>query len=269
MLHKPMSPPFPGMNPYLEHPDRWTTVHNKLIVAIADVLTPLLLPRYQVDIEKRIYEVIGLNTLLVGRSDISVQQPRNLTAKSGETTAIATTVQPTTVQPTKVSLPMLEEVREAYLEVRETATQRVVTVLEILSPSNKKGSGRSQYEEKRQRILASPTHLVEIDLLREGEPLPMGDTTTPTHYRLLVSRADERPMADLYGFNLQDLMPRCPIPIAVDEPEPQIDLKEMLDGIYERSGYSVFIDYTLPPCPAFAQVDQEWLEQYLSAQNLC
>ncbi len=46
-----MRSPFPGMNPYLEHPDRWSTVHNRLIVALADTLTPQLLPKYQVDID--------------------------------------------------------------------------------------------------------------------------------------------------------------------------------------------------------------------------
>jgi len=58
------------MNPYLEHPDRWSTVHNRLIVTLANALTPQLLPQYQVDIEKRIYEVVGVNTL-VGRADVS------------------------------------------------------------------------------------------------------------------------------------------------------------------------------------------------------
>ena len=81
-----MSAPFPGMNPYLEHPDRWSTVHNKLIVAIADALTPKLLPRYQVDIEKRIYEVMGFNSLLVGRADVSVQQPRQAANSSAAAT---------------------------------------------------------------------------------------------------------------------------------------------------------------------------------------
>ncbi|MGF1516127.1 MAG: DUF4058 family protein [Elainellaceae cyanobacterium] len=55
------------MNPYLEHPDRWSTIHNRLTVDIADALTPQLLPKYQVDIEKRVYEVLGVNSLLVGR----------------------------------------------------------------------------------------------------------------------------------------------------------------------------------------------------------
>ena len=66
------------MNPYLEHPDRWSTVHNRLIVALADELTPQLLPKYQVDIEKRVYDVMGFNTLLVGRPDVTVQRSRRL-----------------------------------------------------------------------------------------------------------------------------------------------------------------------------------------------
>ncbi len=70
-----MSAPFPGMTPYLEHPEGGRVVRNKLIVAITDALTPKLLPRYQVDIEKRIYEIMGFNSLLVGRADVSGKQP--------------------------------------------------------------------------------------------------------------------------------------------------------------------------------------------------
>ena len=121
-----MPSPFPGMNPYLEDPDRWSTVHNRLMVAIADRLTPQLLPKYQVDIGKK-------------------------------------------SEPIRVGLPNFEEVRESFLEVKEAATQKVVTVIEILSPSNKRGLGREKYLAKRQKILASQTHLIEIDLLREGD----------------------------------------------------------------------------------------------------
>ncbi|GAB4332214.1 MAG: hypothetical protein OHK0047_20230 [Leptolyngbyaceae cyanobacterium] len=67
---------FPRHGSLLEHPDRWSTVHNRLIVAIADVLTPQLLPKCQVDIEKRIYEIIGANSLLIGRPDVTVQHTK-------------------------------------------------------------------------------------------------------------------------------------------------------------------------------------------------
>ena len=73
-----------------------------------------------------------------------------------------------------IELPMLEEVQERYLEVREVGSGQVVTVIEVLSPKNKRtGEGRQAYLSKRQRILASQTHLIEIDLLRGGESLPM------------------------------------------------------------------------------------------------
>ena len=107
-----MPSPFPGMNPYLEHPDRWSTVHNRLIVALADWLTPQLLPKYQVDIEKRVYEVIGLNSLLVGRPDVTVQRAR----QDGVEAAAKVLVSATPIEPIQVTVPMAEEVREAYLE---------------------------------------------------------------------------------------------------------------------------------------------------------
>ena len=79
---------FPGMNPYLEHPDRCSTVHNRLMVAIADRLTPQILPKYQVDIEKRIYEVMPSDSLMIGRSDVSVQESRRMLPAGNGGTAV-------------------------------------------------------------------------------------------------------------------------------------------------------------------------------------
>ena len=144
-----MPSPFPGMNPYLEHPDFWSDFHNRLIVALANVLTPQLLPKYRVTTDKRIYEIIGSNALLVGRPDLLLQRSRNSTLSSSFDRAV--TELP--VQPVKVLTPMSEEVRETYLEVKDAATQEVVTVLELLSPANKHYDGRQKYEQKRQKVL--------------------------------------------------------------------------------------------------------------------
>jgi hypothetical protein len=74
--------------------------------------------------------------------------------------------------PVPVTLPMPIEIRESYLAIREVASQAVITAVELLSPSNKRTrQGREIYEEKRFKVLASRTHLVEIDLLRGGEPM--------------------------------------------------------------------------------------------------
>jgi hypothetical protein len=91
---------FPGMNPYLEHPDRWSTVHNRLMVAIADVLAPQLLPKYKVDIEKRIYEIVPPDSLMIGRADVSVQESRITRSNANvPTTALLN-------QPVRVNLPI-------------------------------------------------------------------------------------------------------------------------------------------------------------------
>ncbi|HIK46786.1 MAG TPA: DUF4058 family protein, partial [Leptolyngbyaceae cyanobacterium M65_K2018_010] len=211
-----MPSPFPGMNPYLEHPDRWSTVHNRLIVALADALTPQLLPKYQVDIEKRIYTIVGLNSLLLGRPDVTVQRPRQLESEG----ALRVQVSKPTATPVPVTVPIPEDIQEAYLEIKEAATQIVVTAIEILSPTNKRGEGRQKYEQKRQQVLNSRTHLVEIDLLRAGDPLPMVGDADVSSYRILISRANTRPLADLYPFDLADPIPSVPIPLQTGDAEP-------------------------------------------------
>ena len=68
-------------------------------------------------------------------------------------------------------------------------TQEVVTIVEVLSPANKRaGRGRDAYLQKRERVLGSSTHLVEIDLLRTGEPMPMAGALRDLDYRIVVSR---------------------------------------------------------------------------------
>lgn len=261
-----MPSPFPGMNPYLEYPDRWPTVHNRLIVGLADFLTPLLLPKYQVDIDKRVYEVSDLNTLLVGRPDVTVQQSRSprQSISSDNSSGIAVTAK----APLSVRLAMPQEVREAYLEVKEVATQKVVVAIEILSPTNKRGEGRQKYEVKRQKVLNSQTHLVEIDLLSQGEPLPLAEGAVESDYRILVSRWESRPMADLYPFNLPEPIPVFPLPLSRDEQEPMIDLQTLLHQVYDRSGYDYFIDYQQEVLLPFADSELAWIDEILVRKGL-
>lgn len=251
------------MNPYLEHPDRWSTVHNRLIVALADFLTPQLLPKYQVDIEKRVYQVVGINSLLVGRPDVTVQRPRN--ADPG---ASSNVVSASPSQPVKVAVPMMEEIREAYLEIKEAATQIVVTAIEILSPTNKRGEGRQKYEQKRQQVLNSHTHLVEIDLLRDGEPLPITGSVVSGDYRILISRSNTRPLADLYPFSLAAPIPLFPIPLQPGDEEPIVNLQTLLNQIYERSGYDYFIDYRKDPLLPISETELARIDFLLKEKGL-
>lgn len=119
--------PFPGMNPYLEDRQLWSAVHNRLIVAIADDLVDHISEKYRIEIEKRTYFSTDDESLLVGIPDISVGTGRTVEANPSTATLVPV------IEPTKVTIPIAEEVNERYLEIREVATGKVVTVIEILS----------------------------------------------------------------------------------------------------------------------------------------
>jgi len=240
-----MPNPFPGMNPYLEQPDFWSDFHNQLVAAIARRLVPKLLPKYRVVTDKWVYTVTDAVTLAIGRPDVSIQQRTQ--ASTPLTTA--TTLNPR-VQPIKVRVPMPVEMQQSFLEVKDAATQAVVTEIEVLSPANKWGEGRSQYEAKRQRVLGSLTNLVEIDLLRAGPAFLLEPDVIPSHYRLLVSRATQRPLADLYAFNVTTPIPSLICPLRPEDSEVTVDLQSLVNELYEQLGYDYFIDYTqAPPSP--------------------
>lgn len=145
----------------------------------------------------------------------------------------------------------------------------MITTLEILSPKNKRsGVGRSTYERKRQQILASDTHFVEIDLLRGGTPMPLLGEFAPMSYYILVSRSHQRPLADLYPFNLREEIPLFSVPLMPDEPEPEVDLQTLFNSIYDRAGLDLVIDYAQPPIPALDKDDVDWVDVWLKEKGL-
>ncbi len=234
-----MSSPFIGMNPRLESPDLWTEVHHRLISAIAIHLGPALRPKYRVAIEKRVYFSEGDQAVEVGIPDAAV-----LTAVQTRTSSSTATLEPQTDDGVSVTLPMGSEIKEGYLEIREIATGRVVTAIEVLSPTNKRaGYGRNTYEAKRQKVLASQSHLIEIDLLRYGKPMELLNTPTKTDYRILVSRSEERPQARLYGFDLGQPIPPIVVPLEPGDSEPILNLQTILNEIYDQAGFDLTLEH--------------------------
>ncbi|MBW4579500.1 MAG: DUF4058 family protein [Tildeniella nuda ZEHNDER 1965/U140] len=257
-----MRSPFPGVDPYLEAPELWSEVHSRLIVAIADTLTEHLTEKYRVAIEKRTYFSSEDDSLLVGIPDVSVIARRGDEILPGRTANLATLT-----EPISVTLPNVQEVQERYLEVREIASGAVITAIEILSPKNKRpGEGRNAYERKRYQILASLTHLVEIDWLRGGQPLPMLGSQ-PSHYRMLISRSDRRPTAQLYAFSVRQPIPSIVIPLTATDEEPMLPLQAVLQTVYERGRYQLAVDYSQPATPPLSSEDAAWAEALLYAQG--
>ncbi|MGG6239545.1 DUF4058 family protein [Nodosilinea sp. AN01ver1] len=254
-----MASPFPGMDPYLEQPAFWASFHSRLIVALADAIEVALKPEYYVEVESRTYRSETEGGLLIGIPDmvVATAPPQNaplIDAHNGSSVA-------TQVKPQRVKLPMPEEVTERYLEIREVETGNVITAIEVLSPKNKQpGKGRLAYEEKRNQVLSSLTNLVEIDLLRRGQPLMQLDGADYQDYYILVSSSDQRPTADLYSFSIRQPLPDIPIPLKPGDEPVVIGVQPIVAGIYDRGRYDKRIDYTQPPPPPpLSESDQAWL----------
>jgi Protein of unknown function (DUF4058) len=261
-----MASPFPGMDPYLEQPAFWSSFHSKFVVALADAIEAQLDAVYYVEVETRSYlenDDEG-SVLLVGSPDVGVAlSAANPITESKTATAVAEPRVSGRVQ--KVTLPTPQEVRERYLEIREVNSGKVITAIELLSPKNKRtGEGRNSYERKRALILGSLTHLIELDLLRAGQAMPMTNVQVKSDYQILLSRSQQRPQADLYGFSIRDPLPIIPIPLP--ESELSTDLQAIFDGVYQRSRYHSRIDYQQPiPPPALQAADREWADRQLAA----
>jgi hypothetical protein len=257
-----MSYPFPGMNSYLENRDLWPDLHQALANAMRVALAPEVAPRYYVAVEQRTYIAADDPDSLVGRADVAVLgTPHRVLPDNGGSVVVG--------EPVPVLTPPAAEVREYYLEIRQTGDDQVITVIEILSPTNKRpGRGRTEYETKRMELLSTRTSLVEIDLLRGGEALEV-QPLPASHYRMLISRGWRRPRADLYPFNLRDPIPEIPIPLRRGEDEPVLALGPLLAATYQQARYDLRIDYQAePPPPPLSPEDAAWLDDLLRQAGL-
>lgn len=246
------------MNPYLEHPSLWPDVHNRLITAIADALTPRLAPRYYIGLERRTYQLKPDDVVFVGRPDIAVvahqPAPQPASMPLAETGVL------------EVELPMNDEVGENFLEIREVVTGQLVTILELLSPANKlHEEGRKQYLQKRNHVLWSQTNLVEVDLLRAGDPMPVVGRAVTSDYRILVSRGWQRPRAQLYLFSVRQSFPVFSLPLLRREEPLDVDLGAVLHALYDRARFDLRLDYAQPPVPPLSDADAAWAEQLLAS----
>jgi hypothetical protein len=250
-----MRPPFPGMDPWIEHPAIWPDVHNSLITAIRDELAPRLAPKYSVGVEQRVYLLVPGEPKFVDRPDVAVvgrSDRAGYREPAGQEEAASVGV-------IDVEVPVLDELEEWFLEVRDVETRSLVTAIEILSPTNKiDPKGRKKYMRKRRTLLESESSLVEIDLLRAGEPMPMNRDRSHTDYRILVSREATRPRAKLFIFNVPQPIPPIPIPLLPGDVEPELELGAILPALYDRARFDLRLDYAKPPVPPLTEGNAEW-----------
>jgi len=251
------------MDPYLEDPARWPDVHLSLIAELRAELNARLRPRFVVRAEERVYvAAAGEETEPPVRPDLTVLARPGadgpVEGPTGSGRAASPVVIPTVVD---------EERRERYLVVRAADSGTVVTVIEVLSPTNKRGpgsAGRRAYVAKRREVLASEAHLVEVDLLREGARVPMAAPLPGADYFVIVSRAERRPACEVYPVALRDPLPVVAVPLTPDE-DVEVDLQAMLARAYERGGYDLDVDYRRDPVPPLGGDDAAWARERVEA----
>lgn len=262
-----MPSPFSGMDPYLETPDRWRNVHSNLATEIQAQLAPLIRPRYYADQEPRFVYDTGLDIAARHQAlpDVSVLESPIPAVMSQSAVAIAPApleVLLTTDMPEKLNSVVIRTVEDDVL----------VTAIEILSFVNKRPGHAAYltYRRKRQALLESTAHLLEIDLLRAGERPPLAEPLPEAPYFVILSRAERRPVAEVWPLRLQEAIPILPVPLLPPDPDVPLDLGRALAVIYDRSGYDLRIDYTQPlPPPALTSADAAWLAAHLRTMGRC
>jgi len=262
----PVPSPFPGMDPYLEDPSRWPSVHHLLISHIGMTLNSLMPPGYVAAFGERVF-VAGPDREIY--PDICLRE----NAGAGRDPASSPGRAATAVgDPPWVIAVADDEVVESFVEIRAVAEpQRVVTVIEVLSPRNKaEGSeGRQLYRRKQREILASDTHLLEIDLLRSGQHTVAAPRDAllrrgPYHYLVSLSRGNQRYECEVWGILLPSPLPRVRVPLAGSDPDVIMDLQAVWRQVYEAGAFERVLDYTIPPRVPLSRIDAEWADKTLT-----
>jgi len=207
-----MSSPFPGMNPYLEHPNGWAGFHLGMAVALSDELTPQIAPLWYAELVPTEYPFPA------GSGERLQRQLERI----GERVRI----------PARV-----EALRLPSVQIKSVDADETMTTIELRNPWNKSiPTHRDACQRKWQRFMEARVHFVEIDLLRGGQRTPWGHAPQ-CEYAVTVSRWEARPTADYWPIRLRERLPIIPVPLREGEPEPTLDLQSLLHRVYDAAGY--------------------------------
>ncbi len=255
-----MPSPFPGMDPYIES-WIWEDFHARLIPAIYDKLNPALPKRYIASTELYITQVDPSNDdeqfPLTG-PDLHIAERE--TAFSGAAVATAEA-------PINTTIALISRKRR-YIKIVDQEERRVVTVIEVLSPSNKTGGDNGEaYRLKRQEFLGGEVSLVEIDLLRSGQRPPLGEPVPAiTDYYILVHRSWRRTRLAIWPFSVREAIPPVHVPLDPDVQDVVLDLRSCIDHVYDFGRYGEQFDYSRPPRPPLREPDATWARDLLASR---
>lgn len=269
-----MPSPFPGMDPYLEHPEVFPDLHDSLTIYLREYLQPRLPEPYFAGIGSRVWVEISQRYI---EPDVNVLRPRNGNAtnpSSGGGVAVA--ARPRS-EPVVVTVPH-DEHRETFVEIhaRQDKHDRLVTCIEILSLANKTPGehGRELYLRKQKEILDSKTNLVEIDLLRGGEhttavPLDLAQAQAGRFdYHVCIHRFDTWMDYLVYPVRLADPLPEISVPLLPGDPAVAVDLQAVFERCWDNGPYQRWIRHAERALvPSLTPEQQEYAQERLKAAS--
>lgn len=253
-----MKCPFPGMDPYLEDPAFWQDFHQSFILYWRDAVAQSLPDNYEVRIDERVnlVEIPG-DTIKLIRPDLAISQGFPLPSSQASNSGVAT------LEPVTIPLEYLDEEVESYLQILHRPDRTLVTVMELLSPTNKINPGRTDYLAKRSAILRQQVHLVELDLLRGGKRLPMKKPLPPGDHFAFLSRWEQRPNSEVYAWPMSSPLPTIRIPLKQPDEDLVFNLATVFDETYTRGRYFRSLSYSRPLLVPVEGPQREWVESRL------
>jgi hypothetical protein len=221
-----MPSPFPGMDPYLEEEKLWPVFQHQLVMCLYQILLPGLVDRYQARVEQRCYVT---------------EQPRSTSV-------------------------VRQEHQEEHIEIRERSDGKFVTLLDVVSPTNKTtDTGRRAYLAKRSEARDEGANLVEIDLVLQGKPTLeySRDGLPEWDYAVTVTRATQSERHEIYSATLQKRLPRFRLPLAADDHDTVLDLNAAFARCYDQGGFAQRIDYRREPLVPLNEENRRWVRELL------
>jgi hypothetical protein len=260
--------PFPGMDPYMER--RWRDVHVSLITFSRGQLNRQLRPPLRATAEERVFIETDEDEIIQRSPDVFVVEHPS---QGGAASAVVATPVGAAAEIEPVVIRLDEEPTvERYLEIVDVESgDKVITVIEFLSPTNKRpGEGRTAYLAKRKEYVQAGVNMVEVDLTRagpRGSVLPvrrLPPARRGATYMASIRRGGRSREWTVYPIPLSARLPTIPIPLRPQDPDAQLDLQAVIDLAYEE-GHHDMLDYAKPIDPPFADAEAEWVQQVLKA----
>jgi hypothetical protein len=260
-----MPSPFPGFDPYIEAQGRWPSFHTGYITACQEQLNSRLPQNYFATVDERV--------LL----DVSDRFNREILHRIGPDVALLHQPQTPLAEPdaadhggvvmlTPRTLPQsivaIDQPTQKFIEIRALPDERLVTTIELLSPSNKKpGDDRSAFLAKRTDLLRHGVNVVDIDLLVSGHRLPLLAPIPPGDYHAFITNPATYDHCDVYSWSVRDTLPVLTIPLKADEAATSLDLQVAFTHVYDHGRYRQQLRYGKIRPTMLSEVDLEWAMQ--------